>query len=198
MNTKEKIIRISLKAFLEHGYDHFSMRDVGKAVGIKQPTIYYYFEDKLSLFRECTKVFFEQWHTWMVQSVPEDTDLKGFIKSTCMAFGMDRDILYTLYGTRTEFGQYRLILDIVTYCPESLNYMKEFNAHYFALLEKQIHEAKKNKQIRESVKPESVYGLLGSLMEGSNIMRITDPDFDFAQENERIFDMIWNGMVSSD
>jgi AcrR family transcriptional regulator len=48
MDTKQRIIDISLKAFLEKGYDNFSMRNISKAVGIKQPTIYYYFEDKLA------------------------------------------------------------------------------------------------------------------------------------------------------
>jgi len=196
MDTKQRIIDISLKAFLEKGYDNFSMRNISKAVGIKQPTIYYYFEDKLALFKECIRVFFDKWYGWMAQTAPEDIDLKGLIKNTCLSFGRDNDVICSLYGADTASGQYRLMLDILAHCPQSMHYLREFNESYFALLKKLTAKAKADNQIRKSVHEESLYLLLASLIEGSNIIHITDPDLNFEQENERIFMMIWNGIKS--
>lgn len=197
MDTKTKLIEESLKVFLEHGYGNFSMRDVSKRVGIKQPTIYYYFEDKLALFRACIQYFFEKWYVWLAQSLGENTDLKTLIHETCLSFAMDFDIIEALYEVKTLTGQYKLVLDMLTYCPDCMRYMKEFNADYYNLLVTLTEQAKKEGQIRQDVTPDSIYFLLGSLIEGSNIMRITDPDLDFSQQTENIFQIIWNGLTSN-
>jgi AcrR family transcriptional regulator len=198
MNTKESLIGESLKVFLEHGYDNFSMRDVSKAVGIKQPTMYYHFKDKLDLFKECLRAFFEKWYVWLAQSTDEETDLEVLIHTTCMSFAMDQDIVETLYGVKTVTGQYRLIFDALTYCPECLKYMANFNADYYRVLDGLIQKAKMEGQIRKDVTTSSLYILLGSMIEGSNIMRLTDPDLDFSQQTENIFNIIWNGLQTNE
>ena len=195
MNTKEKLIEESLKVFLEHGFDNFSMRDVSKKVGIKQPTMYYHFKDKLDLFRKCIKFFFDKWYVWLAQSFVEEPNLKSLVYNTCMSFALDNDIVEQLYGVKTVTGQYRLIFDVMTYCPECMQYMKAFNEDYFELLDKLTQQAKQDHQIREETTTHSIYILLGSLIEGSNIMRLTDPDLDFARHTENIFNIIWHGLA---
>jgi AcrR family transcriptional regulator len=194
MDTKQKLIEESLKIFLEHGYDNFSMRDVSKRVGIKQPTIYYHFEDKLALFKACAQYFFEKWYVWLAQSTDENADLKTLIHETCRSFAMDFDILNALYQVKTVTGQYKLVFDVLTYCPDCMHYMKDFNTDYRSLLDGLTEQAKEEGQIRQDVTAGSIYFLLGSLIEGSNIMRITDPDLDFSQQTENIFHIIWNGI----
>ena len=195
MNTKDNLIEESLKVFLECGYDNFSMRDVSKKVGIKQPTMYYHFKDKLDLFRECIRYFFEKWYVWLAASSNEVVDLQTLIYNTCMSFGMDDNIVEQLYGVKTVTGQYRLIFDAMTYCPECMHYMKAFNDDYYQILDTLIEQAKSDGQIHEETTTQSVYLLLGSLIEGSNIMHLTDPDLDFKNHTENLFAIIWNGLA---
>lgn len=46
MNTKDIIIQEALKMFSNKGYDSVSIRDIAKAVNIKESSIYYHFKNK--------------------------------------------------------------------------------------------------------------------------------------------------------
>ena len=49
MNTKESIEQIALSLFSKRGYNAVSIRDICKEVGIKESTIYYYFQNKRAI-----------------------------------------------------------------------------------------------------------------------------------------------------
>jgi TetR/AcrR family transcriptional regulator len=49
---KEKIMRAALQVYVEKGYAATEIGDVAKQAGLARGLVYYYFEDKLSLFRE--------------------------------------------------------------------------------------------------------------------------------------------------
>lgn len=60
--TKVRIKETALDLFSQRGYSNVSIRDIGKIVGIKESTLYYYFKNKqeihevlLSEFRELTR-----------------------------------------------------------------------------------------------------------------------------------------------
>jgi len=196
MNTREKIIDSSLKLFLLRGYDGFSMREVSREAGIKQPSLYYYFNDKAGLFKECVNYFFDKWYSVLPQYFSEGAGLKQAIKSICMYLGSDREIIKNLYGTETETGQYRIILDIIKYCPEELSYMSKFNESIYSTLYKMTEEAKVQGTIRKDVSAESIYIMLSSLTEGSNLLRLTDPELKIESHWQEIYETIWNGIKS--
>lgn len=83
-DTKEKILDAALDLFCVDGYTTVSIRDIGKAVGIKESSIYYHFKNKedilYSLYRKS-----EQWtqvrkgqFIQALESVPE-VECKEFI-----------------------------------------------------------------------------------------------------------------------
>ena len=49
--TRERLLDEALTLFLQHGYAATSVRDILKAAQVTQPTLYYHFADKASLFR---------------------------------------------------------------------------------------------------------------------------------------------------
>ena len=49
---KKQILNAALKAFAEHGYERTSIAVICGKAGIARPTLYQYFKDKRSLFRE--------------------------------------------------------------------------------------------------------------------------------------------------
>ncbi len=194
MNTKEKIIDSSLKLFLLRGYDGFSMRDASKEAGIKQPSLYYFFDDKLVLFKECVHYFFDKWYSVLPDYFSENTGIQQLVKNTCLSLGMDREIISKLYGIETDIGQYRIILDIIKYCPECFDRMNKFNEEFYNLLYMLTDQAKKQGTIRNNVSAESIYIMLSSLTEGSNLLRITDPDLNIENYSKEIYENIWNGI----
>ena len=50
-STKEKILAVALDMFSADGYTAVSIRDIGKAVGIKESSIYYHFRNKEDIFQ---------------------------------------------------------------------------------------------------------------------------------------------------
>ncbi len=50
-DTKEKILNVALDMFSVNGYTAVSVRDIGKAVGIKESTIYYHYKNKEDIFQ---------------------------------------------------------------------------------------------------------------------------------------------------
>ena len=49
---RKQILDAALKAFAEHGYERTSIAIICKMAGIARPTLYQYFKDKRSVFRE--------------------------------------------------------------------------------------------------------------------------------------------------
>lgn len=50
MNTKGKIIETALELFSQRGYDGVSVRDIAKAVGVRESSLYNHFESKRAIF----------------------------------------------------------------------------------------------------------------------------------------------------
>jgi len=53
--TRENLLDQALTLFSERGYSATSIRDIIQAAGVTQPTLYYHFMDKRSLFEELIK-----------------------------------------------------------------------------------------------------------------------------------------------
>jgi AcrR family transcriptional regulator len=59
---KKQILDAALKAFAEHGYERTSIAVICEKAGIARPTLYQYFKDKRSLFRELLEGYLLGFH----------------------------------------------------------------------------------------------------------------------------------------
>ena len=50
MTTKERIVETALELFSQRGYDGVSVRDIARAVGIRESSLYNHFENKQAIF----------------------------------------------------------------------------------------------------------------------------------------------------
>ena len=73
---QEKIIHEAVRLFNSKGYHGTSMRDIMQSVGCKQPTLYYYFQNKRELFKESILGEFQR----MINQVIQDVDTSLPIK----------------------------------------------------------------------------------------------------------------------
>ena len=75
MTTKEKITETALELFSRHGYNGVSVRDIAKAVGIRESSLYNHFENKRAIFDEIVDLCFQQSEMYFRQSaLPFDQD----------------------------------------------------------------------------------------------------------------------------
>jgi AcrR family transcriptional regulator len=65
---KKQILDAALSAFAEHGYERTSIAIICEKAGIARPTLYQYFKDKRSVFRELLEIsllgIHERIHAW--------------------------------------------------------------------------------------------------------------------------------------
>ena len=57
METKETILKKALDMFAKSGYDSVSIRDIAKAVNIKESSIYYHFKNKQDILDSLVEKF---------------------------------------------------------------------------------------------------------------------------------------------
>lgn len=73
---RQKIICEAVKLFSDRGYHGTSMRDLMKAVGCTQPTMYYYFQNKQALFQEAILGEFQRMMTRVIEDVDTSLSVK--------------------------------------------------------------------------------------------------------------------------
>jgi len=195
MNTREELIHTALKGFLEQGYDNLSIRDLAAKLDIKPASIYYYFPNKQMLFTECVTFFYESWSTWLEELLTSEMSLQEILSAICQNLGSDKILLQTLFQSQTNTGQYYLVLDAARLFPESLQLMQSNNEKMLQLITIKTQEAHQKGLIKPDITAESIYYLLSSVLEGSNILRITDPEMEPDDHASAIFQMLWNGIA---
>lgn len=66
MNTKDKILDVSLLMFSASGYDAVSIRDICREVGIKESSLYYHFKNKQDILDSLMCKFEEYIHSLLL------------------------------------------------------------------------------------------------------------------------------------
>jgi len=82
INTKEKIIEVSLKLFSEKGYEATVMEEIAKNVGIKKASLYYYFPGKKEIFKEVFNSVIEDYKSFVTElcKIEENSSIKLKLK----------------------------------------------------------------------------------------------------------------------
>ena len=61
-DAKQRILRAAIHLFAHKGYGSTSVREVVERAGVTKPTLYYWFENKESLYLECLQATFAELH----------------------------------------------------------------------------------------------------------------------------------------
>ena len=73
-DARERILEEAKKLFRQKGFEGVSLNDIVNAVGVKKPTIYYYFGDKEGLFVEVLMAMMRYGHNYVTANIrPEMT-----------------------------------------------------------------------------------------------------------------------------
>jgi len=104
---RKEILDAAETLFLEHGYEHFSLRQVAEAVGYSPTTIYNYFEDKDALLFEVVLEGFTHFGEMLqdaYSSHDAGTDRLEALGRAYIAFGLKYPVHYQLmFMQRGEF-----------------------------------------------------------------------------------------------
>jgi len=99
---KQQILEAALKAFAEHGYERTSIAVICHKAGIARPTLYQYFENKRSLFRELLESYLVGIHDRIHARQKAAADGKALSKREAM-LSLHRELLEEISGNRDFF-----------------------------------------------------------------------------------------------
>ncbi len=74
-DARERILEEAKKLFRQKGFEGVSLNDIVNAVGVKKPTIYYYFGDKEGLFVEVLMAMMRYGHHYVTANLSPDMSL---------------------------------------------------------------------------------------------------------------------------
>lgn len=115
MNTKEKIIEVALDLFSINGYESVSVRDISKAVGIKESSLYNHFKNKQDIFDTiillCTEKAMNQYKNLKIdQTLQGDfTIYNRMSEEILIQISLE---LFKFYVTDHDMSRFRKILII--------------------------------------------------------------------------------------
>ncbi len=93
MNTREKILQTAMDMFAEKGYNDVSVRDITRAVGIKESSLYNHFISKQQILDEIFEYLLERFESMNIPEeeaarLIEEADPEGFMEICFMNFRM--------------------------------------------------------------------------------------------------------------
>lgn len=72
--TKEKIVEVATKTFLQKGFQQTRLSEISNSIGITQTSLYYYFKNKKDLYFACLDNIFKAYFEDHVKEITQETD----------------------------------------------------------------------------------------------------------------------------
>ena len=121
MQMKEKILWEALGLFSQRGYDAVSVRELAKAVGIRESSLYHYFPGKQAIFDSLVELCWEKAQEYFqAQGLPfsAEDDLSIFGQSSLAPQGETLAGLFRYFFDDPWNSQFRRLLVVSQYAHE--------------------------------------------------------------------------------
>jgi len=194
MDTKQKILDVSLKLFMQLGFENTYMDDIALKVGITKPAVYYYFKDKQALFEAAAEQFLNQ----MAQMMSLEGELIPPLD----------ELLVTIFGSLPEWlGRYEsmsgihertsllrsqvFIYDAMTRIPDFRSAIGNLYRNSAELVQQACQEAAHRGEIRPEIDCPTLGILINSMIEGLLLMAMVDPQMDLEKLGHKGAEAFW-------
>ncbi len=166
--TKEHILLVSFKLFLNKGYKDVSMSMIVNATGLSKGGIYYYFKNKEQLF-------FDTIDNLYLSILPFEKEMLlnhevSFFDYMQMYIDNIKRVSKIMSGYMGDnslgMGHLRLMLDVVNYAPEFRSKIEEVKRNEFSFLSKVLENGIKKDEIRSDLDSEIVAKQFQCLQDG--------------------------------
>ena len=194
MNTKQKILDVSLQLFMQLGFENTFMSDVAQKVGVTKPVIYYYFEDKQALFEASAVQFLDQMARMMSPEGEEIPPLEGLLGVIFSSLPEWLGRYQRMSGIDDHTSLLRVqvfIYDAMTRIPDFRSAFASLYRNSAQLLQGACEEAVRQGEIRPEIDIPTVSVLINSMIEGLMLMAMVDPQLDLEKTGRDGAETLW-------
>jgi AcrR family transcriptional regulator len=194
MNTKQKILDVSLQMFMQIGFENTYMDDIAQKTGVTKPAIYYYFKDKQTLFEAAADQFLDQMRQMMGpkgEGIPPLEELLEVIFGSLTDW-LDHYERMSGIDERTSLLRSQVfIYDAMTRIPDFRSAITHLYRNSAQLLQRACEEAAGRGEIRPNLDQATVGILINSMIEGLLLMAMVDPQMDLKKLGHDGADTLW-------
>lgn len=169
-DTREHIIQVAGKLFLQSNYDGVSIQDITRAVGMTKGALYHYFTSKEQLFEEVAHNLVGSFH--LDFSTLPTHSLRGFYTTLVENIrSQEDDAQEGKLPNTLDFGinVYSLLWDAVRILPGFRASMKSFNTLEHSAWTAAIQAAIDRGEIRRELDADKIAKIFMSVPDGVNI-----------------------------
>jgi len=183
--TKEIILDVATRLFLEHGYKIVSMDDVAQACGVTKATIYYHYSTKADLFTDSMVKMMIRIRKQMNHLLSSDRPLKERLHTfSCVFLQATIDI-----DLKSFFKEANTSLST-----EQIQEIKDAEEQMYTVIEEALNEAILKGEI-PNVNPKfAAHAFVAMLTIGNYKDAQNHPLFPIEKMADQIIEFYWNGL----
>jgi AcrR family transcriptional regulator len=194
MNTKQNILDVSLRLFMQVGFENTYMDDVAQNAGVTKPAIYYYFRDKQALFEAAAEQFLEQMAQMMSpggEVIPPLEELLVTIFGSLPEWLRRYERMSGIDDRASLLRSQVFIYDAMTRIPDFRSAFAALYRNSGQLLQQACEEAARKGEIRPEIDMYTLGILINSMIEGLLLMAMVDPQMDLEKLGHKGADTLW-------
>ena len=193
-NTKELLEIKALQFFAENDYEHASLNDIARALGVTKGAIYHYFTGKDDLFKASVTRLLDVMEEWFGTSLPDDYPLKTLLEEL---FKIEETLKNMSVSTSlgpavTEYtNTMYLFLTVLKKFPELTERLDGIYVKFRKNLENLLAAAAARGDIRTDTDFEAVAYEITAFYEGALLLGGFSQKKEYADLAPRVFKAMW-------
>jgi len=197
MDTRERILRMALKLFIEKGFAEVSINNLIQEVGIAKGSFYYHFKSKEQLINEIIERVIFPYLDDILKSLDE---CNGSAKEKLLnAFEKNSQAeVYLRIDFNVDNINNRSIIILIVECIKRYENMAthiiEFTDQLLGRIENIIEEGKSKYQILNTVDSKSISISIVSSVVGGLAVWVMNPKIDLKMLFDNNFEYLWNSI----
>jgi TetR/AcrR family transcriptional repressor of nem operon len=199
VDTRQSLVRESLKLFLLKGYNNVSLSDIAQRVGITKPAIYFHFKNKEDLADAVLNHFTHSMTEWSQKRFGSFTTTRELLRAFFLSledFARVERILVGPEPGETEAGSG--FTDFITSAARSSPRFRVRVAEIFAASRRQlasrIREGQEEGEIRADLDPDLAALHFHALIEGLTLLGGFGSTLSQAGLMDALFTQFWKGI----
>ncbi|HEY4786192.1 MAG TPA: TetR/AcrR family transcriptional regulator [Bacteroidales bacterium] len=196
-DTKQYIMDVAVKLFLQKSYKEVTMKDIVEKTGLSKGAFYHYFESKEQLFLEILDYFLSHMFVLHFEKYSQESLYQFFSDYLKDIKRLSADFIKNGHGEYGFFDMnyYLLIFDGMKLLPEFRDKMASHHKKEIEVWASAIERAKKSGEIRSELTSEQLAKMIIYMGDGIGMHLIMQTED--LNDMEQTYGALWEGIYKS-
>ncbi len=191
MDTRSKIIRVSIKYFLSLGYEKTSLSKIANDVGVKKSSIYYHFKNKEEIFKVSVEYLIDLMENKIKASIENLKTSKEILNAVFNSLIQINNDLLLIIDDESDININNFLHYELRIFPDLINKRNEYYKKLKEIIIYAIAIGQKNKEIRNDINKEFMALEIIAWIEGLFMLNSIYTSFSINAVRQDFFYNLW-------